>query len=201
MVSDIGRSRVKLGVNSDAGRSHLLGDGLGGEAFFVALEAEECGAVGGDVGGELGDEHGHSHRLFERSNHSLLQGDAADEDDASLERFPPSGDEFQLREAASGERVVGAANDVGNRLAFGDVVDDLGLGEDGADAADRLRIVGLERDRADFAEGDFEIPGDAFQKSARARRAFFVRAKRFDFAPLANSRRRVSHWAPMSTTY
>ena len=102
---------------------------------------------------------------------------------------PSMPDALEQRERPVGERVVDAAQDVLDRHAFGDVVDDLGLGQHRADARDGLRPRGAERHRADVGHGHLEVLRRALEEAARARRALLVHVELLDLAAVAQADR------------
>src|SRR3972149_6229646 len=78
-----------------------------------------------------------------------------------------------------------AADDVRDRLAFGHMVDDLGLGQDRTDAADGLGIPGLKGQVSDLIQLHLKVSADSFQKSAASGGAFLIGAEGLDLASIA----------------
>ena len=127
----------------------------------------------------LGHVHGEAELLPRRHQHTVLLRDAADEGDLTIEPDPLEHSVGPVRQG-----IVNSAQNILDPHALRDVVDDLGLGEDGADARDRLRLLRPPGERPDVLHRHLEVLGGALEEAAGARRALLVHVKLLDLAAL-----------------
>src|SRR5512146_2057884 len=107
--------------------------------------------------------------LFQGLDHAALVGNAANKG-----QLPGQVHALQQQPRAAGQGVVNSAQNVLHGNAGADMIDDLALGQNGADAGDGLGIFGRERQFTHVAHFHLQVLGGAHDETAGAGGALVV---------------------------